>query len=103
MDLLEPEQILRFFAALILVLGLMGGLALAMKYMNKGRFTPAHKRRLSLVEVLPLDARRKAVIVRRDDKEHLIILGTNGETLVESGFESPQDRDHDPEPPVKNE
>jgi len=45
---------------------------------------PNGRRRLKIVEVLPLDARRKLLIIRKDDKEHLIVLGPTGETVVES-------------------
>ena len=34
--------------------------------------------------VQPLDGRRKLVLIKRDDREHLIILGQNTETVVET-------------------
>jgi len=40
--------------------------------------------RLTLVETLPLDIHRKLIIVKRDNVEHLIVLGQNSETVVES-------------------
>lgn len=40
-------------------------------------------RRMSLVEVLPLDARRKAAILRCDGRDHLIILGSENVCLVD--------------------
>ena len=42
------------------------------------------KRRLKIVEFLPLDHRRRLVLVRRDDCEHLLVLGPQGETVVET-------------------
>lgn len=80
---------LKFLFSFILVLGMMGGLALILKKIGLGNMgvVPADKRRLKIVEVLPLDARRKALILRRDDKEHLVILGVNGETVVETDIE----------------
>lgn len=91
MNVIDPLQLLRFAAALVFVLALMGGLALIMRRL--GQNTPLNgtaKRRLKIIESLPLDSRRRLMIIRRDRKEHLVIIGPNGETLIESGFESPQ-------------
>lgn len=85
----------RFVFALVFVLGLIGvlsvvvrryGLGMANANMRKGQ-----DRRLSLVEILPLDAKRRAVLIRRDTVEHLVILGPDSETVVESGIASPPD------------
>ena len=92
MEVIGLTQILKFGAALLFVLGLMGGLALVMrKFGGNHPLTAPHKRRLKVTEVLTLDAKRKAVLIKRDDKEHLVILGANGELLVESDIESQQD------------
>lgn len=79
-------MILKFCAALVFVLALMGGLALGLKKLGltQGGSAAPGKRRLKIIESLPLDARRRAVILRRDDTEHLVILGPNGETVVET-------------------
>ena len=92
MELIEPAQLGRFIAALVFVLALMIGLSAVMKRVHAGGKMPlGRQRRLQIVEILPLDGRRRAVILRRDSREHLVILGANGETVVESGIESPQD------------
>lgn len=70
--------------AFVLVLSLMGGLHLFLRRFNGG--LPAASKRLKVVEFLPLDARRRLVIVKRDDKEHLLLLGPQGETVVEAGI-----------------
>lgn len=94
MELINFEGFLRFGAALVFVLVLMGGLALLMKKFGQGHpLTDPRKRRLKIIEVLPLDPRRRALLLRRDNREHLVILGPNGETLIESGIESPQDEE----------
>jgi flagellar protein FliO/FliZ len=41
------------------------------------------QRRLSVLEVLPLDNRRRLVLVRRDDVEHLLLIGGVSDLLVE--------------------
>lgn len=85
---MELHDYIRFVAALAFVLGLMGGLALILKRINLGNMgmTANTKRRLKIIEILPLDARRKAVLLSRDNVEHLVILGGNGETVVETNI-----------------
>jgi flagellar protein FliO/FliZ len=86
---METTDYIKFFAALIFVLGLMGGLALVLKRIGLGpaSMIPADKRRLKVLEILPLDARRKAVLLARDGAEHLVILGPAGETVVETNIQ----------------
>jgi len=86
---MEYTDYLKFFAALVFVLGLMGGLALVLKRIGLGAASmiPADKRRLKVIEILPLDARRKAVLLSRDGAEHLVILGPAGETVVETNIQ----------------
>ena len=95
MEVIAGAQLLRFIAAFILLMSLMGGLALIMKRIN-ARMPAAggRKKRLQIMDILPLDGRRKAILLRRDDREHLVILGASGETLVESDIESKQDKDN---------
>lgn len=81
---------LKFIFALIFVLALMGGLALILKRLGLGAASmlPADKRRLKVLEILSLDARRKAVLLRRDDAEHLVIFGPTGETVIETNIKT---------------
>ena len=92
----DLPQILRLFAALALVLALMGGLALALKKLGlSGATAPTpKKRRLKIVESLPLDPRRRLVLLQRDDKQHLVILGAAGETVIENDIQPLKD-DHE--------
>lgn len=43
------------------------------------------QRRLSIVEVLPLDNRRRLVLIRRDSAEHLLLIGGATDIIVERG------------------
>lgn len=85
-------EILRIFFGFVAVLGLIGLSALAARKFGLAAATGglSRKRRLSVVETLAIDARRRAVIVKCDGKEHLILLGTTGETLVDSNIETPE-------------
>ena len=53
--------------------------------------TRRNGRRLRVVEVTPVDVKRKLVLVRRDDIEHLILLGMQSDLVVESGIRAGAD------------
>jgi flagellar protein FliO/FliZ len=85
---------LRFIAALVFVLGLICATAWLVRRFRLdgslgGRSGGAKGRRLALVETLPLDARRRLVLVRRDDVEHLLLVGQDGNRLIESAAARP--------------
>jgi flagellar protein FliO/FliZ len=82
----NPATFLKFALALVLVFGLIALCAWALRRFGLGGVVrPAAGRRLAVIESLPLDARHRLVLVRRDDREHLILLGA-GETVVEGGI-----------------
>lgn len=96
MELIDGTQIFRLIAALTFVLALMIGLNLAMRRVqNRAGIGLGQKRRLKIVEITPLDGRRRLVLLRRDDREHLVILSTTGETVVETGIIPPTDSEPD--------
>lgn len=89
---------LNTFAALIFVLALMVGMYIILRKFNLGHASAVRTpkdRRLNIEEIMPVDSRRKAVLVRRDNKEHLVILSTSGETVIETGIDSPQPENSD--------
>ncbi|WP_340118638.1 flagellar biosynthetic protein FliO [Pelagibius sp. 7325] len=103
---MDFAEYLRFFVALGFVLVLIAGLAALVRRSGfGGRLTVApsagSERRLALVEVRPLDAKRKLVLLRRDDREHLVLLGASGDLLIESGIPARENRQADavPAPP----
>jgi flagellar protein FliO/FliZ len=82
--------LLRFAVALGVVLLLIAAVAwLARRFMAGGAIPYGKKRRLSLIEMLPLDGKSRLAIVRRDEVEHLIVLGPAAATVIESGFRAP--------------
>jgi len=76
---------------LFLVLALIFGLAwLVRRFGWAGApVRGARGRRLAVVEVAPIDMKRRLVLVRRDEIEHLVLLGPNSETVVERGITAP--------------
>ncbi len=86
---MEIDVYFRFLGALLFVLALIGAAGWAARRFGLGgRLTPnpGKTRRLSVVEVAPLDSRRKLVLVRRDATEHLLLLGASQDVLVEGGI-----------------
>ncbi|NQV81402.1 MAG: FliO/MopB family protein [Alphaproteobacteria bacterium] len=98
---MDLDQVFRGLLALVFVLGLIAGIAYLAKRFG---FTPratlpraaarggrrsSKGRRLGIVEVLPVDAKRRLILIRRDDKEHLILLGADRDTVVEVGTPAP--------------
>ncbi len=94
---MDYQDYLKFFAALVLVLSLMGGLAYVLKRLGFGQdgmISPRlskTKKRLKIIEILPLDTKRKALIIERDNTQHLVILGPSGETVLETNIKKPKD------------
>lgn len=87
MDFLE---IGRFAGGLALVLGLIALCAVAARRFG---FVPAartrgQQARLGVVESTALDPKRRLVLIRRDGREHLLLLSPNRELVIESGIEA---------------
>lgn len=91
-------ELIRAVLALVLVLGLIGAAAWAAR-----RFGPAlwvggrakRDRSLAVLESLPVDARHRLVLVRRGERQHLLLIGPNHSLVVEDGI---ADRPVLPEP-----
>jgi len=80
----------RYFAALILVLGLIGAAGLAARRFGlPGLAKPAASRRLKIVETLMIAPRQRLALVRRDDVEHLLVIGPDGASVIEAGIAPP--------------
>ncbi len=74
--------------SLVFVLGLIAGAAWIARRFGAagGTMLGRSKRRLGLVETLPLDNRRRLLLVRRDGVEHLLLIGGGSDLVVEGGF-----------------
>ena len=83
MDTVDPLRILLSF---VLVIALIGLSALLMRYVmrkNPGWMAGQGGGRLQVVESKMIDARRRLVLVKRDEQEHLLLLSPQGELLIE--------------------
>jgi flagellar protein FliO/FliZ len=84
----------RFLLALIFVIALIALLALIARRAGFGYPLALNKslntRRLEIVETASVDGRRRLVLVRRDNVEHLLIIGQNSETVIETRIKTTQ-------------
>jgi flagellar protein FliO/FliZ len=77
----------RFVLALAFVLLLIFGCAWVARRLGLGGrlVGVGGKRRLAILEVLPLDGRHRLVLLKRDEVEHLVLLGQQGDLVIERG------------------
>lgn len=88
---------LRTFGALGIVLGLLAGaLWLVRRYDLKlpgalmgGMMRSNGPRRIELIDRLSIDPRRSVALIRRDDKEHLVMIAPEGLLLIEASIPTP--------------
>ncbi|MCA0201566.1 MAG: flagellar biosynthetic protein FliO [Proteobacteria bacterium] len=83
---------LKAILGLAIVLGLILGLSAGLKRLGIGdglRGPLGRKRRLATVEAVMIDGRHKAVLLRRDDVEHLVLIGPNTSQVIEQGIPAP--------------
>jgi len=82
------ETYLHFALALLLVLGLIAILAWILRRFGfGGTLHGNNRRRVQVLEITPLGPRHRLILIRRDQIEHLLLLGPEGDVVVESGIE----------------
>ena len=83
---MEPVQYLKYIVGLLIVLGLIALIALLARRLGmvpRVSRDPSSPRRLSVTDVISIDAKRRLVLVKRDDREHLLLLGPERDLVVE--------------------
>lgn len=100
---MEGIALLKMLAALGVVIATMFGFGLLAKKAGLAgpQILDRAKRRLKFIEALPLDGKRRLVLVSCDGKQHLLVLGPNNETVVDTDItaietkaESSDDQNH---------
>jgi flagellar protein FliO/FliZ len=87
---MEYIDIVRYLGALFVVLALLGLAALAARrYGVPGVMKANAVRRLSVAESLMVGPRQKLLLIRRDDREHLLFVGPQGAMLIENADAPP--------------
>ncbi len=93
MDTVNPVQ---FIFASFFVLGLLGLMAVVLKYYSQkslGKspfasklFAGQSQGRIAILETQHIDHKSKLLLVKRDDVEHLLLLGDGKALIIESGI-----------------
>jgi flagellar protein FliO/FliZ len=85
----EMPLAVRFFLAFLIVLGLIGAAAWAVRRFGSARLggvVRGRQPRLAVIEYATVDARRRLLLVRRDNIEHLVMIGGPSDVVVESNI-----------------
>src|ERR1700728_4156138 len=86
----EMPLAVRFFLAFLIVLGLIGVTAWAVRRFGSGGLGGAGTRgrqpRLAVIDHASVDARRRLILVRRDNVEHLLMIGGPTDVVVEANI-----------------
>ena len=89
---MDMDQYLKLAASLLVVLALMGLLAYGLKRLNIAQSGMHGKgNRLKIMEQRMIDSRHKVAIIRCDDKDHLVILGQNSNTVIKTDMDIPSE------------
>jgi flagellar protein FliO/FliZ len=87
-SIMENIDFIRVGIGLGVVLILLGAFYWAMKYfagnMRIGKWRSGQ--RIGVVELAPVDGTRRLALVRRDGVEHLLLLGDDGDLVIETGI-----------------
>ena len=81
------ESYWRFALALAAVVALIALSAWIARRLGLGGgfVASSGKRRLAIIEALPLDGKRRLVLLKRDGVEHLLLLGLHNDLVIERG------------------
>lgn len=77
---------LRAAAALLFVLALLGVFAFLARRFSGGVVPSKRQKRLSVVEVAAVDPKRRLVLIKRDQVEHLLLIGGGQDLVIEAGI-----------------
>jgi hypothetical protein len=99
----DPNNLIFVAAAILFVIALVALTVWAFRtYVSGGPsqhgFLRPRDKRLGVIETASVDARRKLLLLRRDDVEHLVMIGGPVDMLIETGIKG---RPH-LEPPLED-
>jgi flagellar biogenesis protein FliO len=86
----EGSLVVRFIVAFVIVLALIGITFWLIRRFSAGRVGSAAQRgrapRLAVIDAAAVDGRRRLVLVRRDNVEHLLMIGGPSDIVVEQNI-----------------
>jgi flagellar protein FliO/FliZ len=77
---------LKFFMVFLVILAVIAAIAWALRRFGSGRLgatTRGRQPRLAVIDYATVDSRRRLILVRRDNVEHLLMIGGPGDVVVE--------------------
>jgi flagellar protein FliO/FliZ len=85
------------FLFALLILAIAAGVWVVKGYLNgqspaSAIFGPRPERRLGVIEQANVDGRRRLLLIKRDDVEHLIMTGGPVDVVIETGIGERRDR-----------
>tara|TARA_R110002072_G_scaffold234088_1_gene391652 strand:- start:1053 stop:1355 length:303 start_codon:yes stop_codon:yes gene_type:complete len=93
---MEPVQYLKYIVGLLIVLGLIALITLLARRLGmvpRANRDPNAPKRLSVTDVIAIDAKRRLVLIKRDDREHLLLLGPERDLVIEQNIQPPASAD----------
>lgn len=78
-----------FALGIVLVLILLAAWLLRLVSNLSGNVSRGRNRRLAVIDTLSVDQKRQLLIIRRDDVEHLVLIGGPQDLVVETGIPVP--------------
>jgi Flagellar biosynthesis protein, FliO len=83
----EMPLLMRFFIAFLVVLGLIAVTAWVVRRFGAERLGAATARgrqpRLAVIDAAAVDGRRRLILIRRDNVEHLLMIGGPSDVVIE--------------------
>lgn len=79
-----------FALGIVLVLIVLGVWLLKLLFNASSKVGRGRNRRLAIVDSMSIDPKRQLVIIRRDDVEHLILIGGPHDMVIETGIALPE-------------
>jgi len=104
MDFLNTylSSTMQFIVVFVLILGLL--VPLVWRWYGAGSHNIGPRgRRLTVIESAPVDVRHRLVLVKRDNVEHLLLIGGPASVVVESGISRSASRDPRPIPDARTD
>ncbi len=90
---MDLSQYIQLGVALICVLAMMWLLSFVLRKINNAQSGISGKNnRIAIVEQRMIDAKNKVAIIRCDGKDHLVIIGQNGHTVIKGDMNIPSER-----------
>lgn len=92
---METVDFTRFVLSFLFVLGLIGLLAVLLRRYGNAQKMFGMKddanHRIQVMDVRYIDPKRRLLLIRRDDTEHLVLIADGRETVIESGIKAQKD------------